>query len=324
MPSPSAPAPALRRAAPRRSGAALAALLLTFLACTPPGAAPAGDAEGAAGTEAAARLHVIATLSPLAWLVEGVGGDRVTVEVLIPTGATPHTFEPSPRRVAELARADLLVTVGHPHLVFEQRMVDRLAGEAPGAATVAILDDGAGGGSRGGLDPHVWLDPLTARAGAARIADTLASLDAANAASYGEGRAAVAAALTAVHREASILLEPHHDEPIFVDHPAWGHLLARYGLRQVALEEEGKEPTPRRLVEMAEAMRQSGARTLFVQRGVAHRAAHNLAQEVGAELVELDPLARDLPGTLHRAVRAMAAELEGRAQGDGGDGGGAS
>jgi len=285
-------------------------LALTAAAC----AAPARPAdEGAAGEQATAGdqpapvLHAVASLPPLAWLVEQVGGERVAVTVLLPPGSSPHTFEPSPRQLAAFDEADLFVAVGHPDLAFEHRQVERLLRQRPDLAVVRLAgeDDVDAPGS----DPHLWLDPRRMDEAAQRLAATLSRLDPRGAVLYRSRLAALRADLTALDRRLADRLGSAPRHRFFVQHPAWGPLAAAYGLDQVALEHEGKEPSPKLLVQRIEEGRAAGVTTIFVERGAAQRAARVFAAETGAEIVVLDPLAADWAAEMQRTADALARAL---------------
>lgn len=280
----------------------LSTLLLLAVACAAPreASAPAGDAV---------PVQAAASVPPLAWLVDRVGGERVKTAVLIPAGASPHAFEPSPRQVAAVVAADLFVAVGDPDFAFEARLVDRLLGERDDDAAepevVKLAAVAASAADDDALDPHLWLVPRHLESAASAIADALSDLDPEGEAFYRANFEALDAELDALDDELRQHLGGFAGGSFYVEHPAWGHLAAEYGLTQVALEEEGKEPRAGRLVEAIEAARRDGVRVVLVQRGVAERAGRTLADEIGAEVVEVDPLAYDVAANLRRVSEVL-------------------
>ena len=273
-------------------------------------------------------MRVAASLPPLAWLVDRVGGERVATTVLLPPGASPHAYEPSPRQVARLGSADLFVAVGDPHLAFEQRQVERLLRRRPDMPVVRLADavaaaaaegSAAEGSAAGGPkpaggpppdghpadDPHLWVAPRNLRIGARAVAAALERLDPAGTAVYRRNLAALEADLGALDAELARAFAGLDSPTFLVQHPAWGHLAAEYGLEQVAIEEEGKDPSPQRLMEVIDQARRDGLETVLVQTGVSDAAARAVAREIGARVVAVDPLAYDMPA----ALRAFAAAL---------------
>jgi zinc transport system substrate-binding protein len=301
----------LRR--PGRPGPWAAGLLLAIAAACAGGekAPPTGGEPGAAA------VRLIASLPPLAWLADRVGGERVATTVMLPPGASPHAWEPSPRQMGGLTAAGLVIAVGDPHLAFEQRQVERLLAERPEVPVVRLTE--ALAGKRSGEeephreDPHLWVAPDNLRAGARAVAAALERVDPAGAGIYRGNLAAVEAELDSLDADLRASFTALDRPAFLVQHPAWGHLAAQYGLEQVAIEEEGKEPSPQRLVAVIERARRDGLRVVLVQPGVSDAAARAVARELGAEVVTADPLAYDVPAALRGFAAAVAAGGEGAA-----------
>lgn len=314
------------------SGPWKAALLAVALA--------AGAAAGRA--VAAERLKVAVSILPQAYFVERVGGEHVEVLVLVGPGQSPHTYEPTARQMTDLADARVYFRTG---VGFERgllprlermfpdlRIVDLRAGVplrdmAPGAACEdGHVHDGhpgpgaghepaqsgtgpaaraAAGDDLAGRDPHIWLSPRLAKIQAGTICDTLAALDPERAAVYRQNLAALEAELERLREELAAVLAPLRGQDVFVFHPAFGYFLDEFGLRQVPVEIEGKEPTARQLVTLIEQARAAGVRVIFVQPQFARKSAAAVAEAIGGVVVPLDPLARDYVANL----RDMAAKV---------------
>lgn len=278
-----------------------AALGLLGTACAGPGGA----------TEAESALPVAVSLPPQAWLVDRLGGARVETAVLLPPGRSHHAFEPAPREIRALGSARLYLAVGHPDLPFESALLASLPAAARPeivSMTEIVSRTGAAGGPADlSGDPHLWLDPEVMRAAAVATAAALGRLDPVHAGDYEQGLHAVLGEIDAVQRDVERLLAPAHGKTVLVYHPAWGALLRPYGMREEAIEHDGKPPSPRRLAALIEGARRRGVETVFVQPGLPEHAARALAGEIGARQVEIDPLAYDWPGTLRGAAGAFAA-----------------
>ncbi|HEV8239512.1 MAG TPA: zinc ABC transporter substrate-binding protein [Thermoanaerobaculia bacterium] len=254
------------------------------------------------------RLRVVATVPPQAWLVKRLGGDRVDVDVLLPPGASEHTYEPTPQQVARLADARLVVEVGHPSLLFERRLLDAMLVREPQPLVVEMVPAGAASPAKPhdhGSDPHVWLSPRAMRAAAGDVEAALERLDPAGVPLYRANLRATVADVDRLDSDLRRELGRLRQRRFLVYHPAWGYFARDYGLQQVAIETDGKEPSPRRLVELVEEARRAGTRTVFVQRGEYARPAQAIAEELGAKVVALEPLAEDWPGTLRHTAAAL-------------------
>ncbi len=271
------PAPAARAAL----AAAWGALALLAAGC---GRSP--PAEGRS------PLIAFASIPPLQDFVRQVGGERVQAEVLVEPGQEPHTYEPTPRQVAALARARLFFLSGFP---FENALVPRLRSTMP---DLAIVDTREGIALRpfaeeGGLDPHVWMSPPLALRQTRTIRDALVRADPAGAEAYRANFERFASRLEEAHGELARALAPLAGRELLVYHPAFGYFAAEYGLKQVAVQMGGKEPTARQLAGLIRLARERGIRVVFVQPQFSPAGAQAVAEAIGGAVVPLDDLPHD-------------------------------
>lgn len=222
------------------------------------------------------RTSVVASFYPLAYAAEQVGGSTVDVRNLTPAGAEPHDLEATPGDVRALREADLVLLLGggfQPQLEDAAGDGDRVlhAIDTPG---LRLLESD---------DRHVWLDPLRYALVVERVGDTL-------------GRPApaeeLAIRLRALDREYRDELADCERREIITSHDAFAYLAVRYNLRQIPIagrSPEG-EPSPRDLERAADAVRETGATTVFVEPLVSPRVAETVARETGAATAELNPL----------------------------------
>ena len=282
------------RAGLLRAGLGGAALLS---AAAGPPATPAATAD--------ARLRVCVSILPQAYFVKRIGGEHVDVQVLVGPGQSPHTYEASPQQMTWLSKADLFVTLGMP---LEQRLLERLSGQrrelrvadATEGLTFLLAEcehdhDHADGHDHGAheRDPHVWLDPQRVKHMAANICRALSDLDPPRRAVYEANLALFRADLDDVDARLRQRLAPYRGRAFFVFHAAYGYFAERYGLKQLAVEVAGKEPTPRELVDLVERVRASGVKAILLEPQYPRTTAEALAREVGAEVLIVDDLARD-------------------------------
>lgn len=175
-------------------------------------------------------------------------------------------------------------------------------------------DAGAHEHAPGAPDPHVWLDPVRVKRIAANVADALIAADPPRAEAYGRNLAAYERALERVDQEVRARLGPHEGRTMLVYHPSYGYFAERYGLRQLAIEVNGKPPGGRSLAAVLAQAREAGVTAVFYGPQHNPQAARALASELGVEAVELDPLAPDLLANLRRMAERIAASFESDAE----------
>lgn len=255
---------------------------------------------------AAAAVRVVATIFPLTDMVRQVGRDVVEVVTLLPPGASPHTFEPTPAQMRDVAHAQMFVQVG----AGLDNWANKLLSAGQSGLTVLTLTDGIpllgavehGGESAHG-DPHVWLDPVLVRdhlvpaivAGLSRVMP--------------EQRAAFAAAadefcalLTRFDVEARAALATAPQRNYIAFHSAWRYFGARYDVRELATVESfpGKEPSAREIASVVDKARAAGVHAVLIEPQFSPRVAEQIAREFGGTVYTVDPTGGpEVPGRAH-------------------------
>ena len=266
-----------------------------------------------APTPGRAAMGVFVTIAPQKWLAEQVGGNLVTVRVLVPAGQDPHTFEPTPRQVMALAAARLWFTMDMP---FENQLVQRVRGASVPLRVVDVTrtihrlplaQDEEHEHGEEGLDPHVWLSCANLEKMASAMSTALIAADPGHRAAYERNLAAVTSELRNLDQRIAARLAPYAGATVLVYHPAFGYFTHAYHLRQQPVEIEGKSPSPRQLSRVISQARAAGIRVVFVQPGFDPRSAQVVAKAIGGQVVELDPLAENVPA----ALQQMAARIAG-------------
>jgi zinc transport system substrate-binding protein len=254
-----------------------------------------GTVAGLAGCDVATgqgaadgRPSVVTGLYPYQFLAQRIGAPRVTVTNLTPPGGEPHDLELTPRQVGVLAAADLVI-----YQKGFQPAVDRaVAQNHPGR----VLEVGAHLASPSAAvtaaDPHGWLDPDRFARVAGAVAAALATMDPPHAADYRSRAASLQEQLRDLDRQFRAGLAACRSRVIVTNHEAFGHLAARYGLRQIPISglAPDSEPSPERLRAVAEAVRDHHVTTIFFETLASPKAAQTLADDVGVATAVLDPL----------------------------------
>lgn len=246
---------------------------------------------------------VIAVSTPaLGRLVEEIGGDNFRVVVLIPSGADPENYEPEMSAMKQLGNADALFsfnTVG-----FEQSLTGKMASAFPDLQIVNVADGieeirhthGDGEHDDAGHavgDPHLLSSPRNARIAAANIAAALRSLNPSASAEIDRRSALTDSLLTAIDSELTAAMAPAHGKAFLVMHPSMSYFARDYGLRQIALEVGGKQPSPRQLAERMQDARDAGVEVMIVDRSKVAASSADIARRLQIRQLPLDFNAAD-------------------------------
>ncbi len=260
----------------------------------------AGCGTGDSESSGSGTLQVAASFYPLEWATEQVGGEHVDVTSLTPPGAEPHDLELTPKQVAGLGEASLVVYASG----FQPAVDDAVASVAADAgfdvASSAELTIAATGEEEHGdehdtaaMDPHFWLDPVRFEKVVTAIGDRLAAVDPANAADYAAGAERLVGELETLDEEFAAGLADCEQTTLVTSHTAFAYLAQRYGLDQVGIsgvnpDVEPDAATLRRISELVEA---EGVTTIYTETLASPALAETVARETGATTAVLDPVA---------------------------------
>jgi len=316
-------------------------LLIVGLSIFVSGCTDSGNSDNeTAGQEAEVSetdepIIVAVSIVPQAEFVEKVGGDKVETVVIVPSGADPHTYEPSPKEVQEISKARMLVTVG-VGMPFEDSWIDYFESMDSGTLIVNSsqgielrkleehnhegeegehdeeLEEGHENESEedhGELDPHIWTSPANAKIMVEEIYEGLVEIDPENEAYYAQNRDAYLEELDALETRIREKLEGKEEKSFMVYHPSWGYFAADYGLTMIPVEIEGKEPSAQDLAKLVDLAKEKNVTVVFVQAQFSTRSAEVLAQEIGGEVVAVDPLAKDYIANMDNVSDVFARNL---------------
>jgi zinc transport system substrate-binding protein len=281
-------------------------------------------------------IPVFVSIPPQKYFVEKVGGTLVNVSVMVPPGANPHIYEPRPNQMTALSKTRIYFAIGvtfedvwlpkfaklNPQMsiVHTDRGINKMAMVAHGheeekpdkhgrRSKHAHHEDG-----RGALDPHVWVSPPEVKIIARNILEALVELDPSSSGRY-QSRYDVF--LTEIDKLDQNLREVFKDKKglkFMVYHPGWGYFARAYGLEQVPVEMEGKEPKPEQLKKLIEESRKQGIKVIFVQPQFSTKSAQTLAKAIGGEVVFADNLREDWERNLRVQAEKFKQALAGQNQ----------
>jgi zinc transport system substrate-binding protein len=252
------------------------------------------------------RINVAVTIAPLGDLVQAVGGDRVDVTVVVPPGAEPHTFEPTPSLMVKLSQADLYVMNGAGLEFWMEKLM-------AANRDLKIIDSSQGiellkeNGEE--TDPHVWISLRNAARQVDNIYTGLSDFDPENSDYYAQNRDDYLRQFHELDGEFNSSFASSRIRIFVVHHPAWSYFARDYGLEQVPLMENEKEPGPKYLSQVIDQARKNNITTIFVEPEFNPKAAEVIAREMSAKVVSLDPLAPEYLENMRYAGRQIAQSM---------------
>jgi zinc transport system substrate-binding protein len=266
------------------------------------------------------RLPVFVGIPPMAYLVEQIGREHVVAEVLVQPGEDPHTFEPTPRQVLGLSKAAVFFKIGMP---FENMLVEKAKEGNPRMTVVDVaqgvpkrsLDDSVAEratdheheGQHDELcrDPHTWLSPKLLKIEAKNVAEAFCRSDAVHEKDYRRNLAKLLDRIDAADRRIERMLTPYRGRSFYIFHPSFGYFADAYGLKEEAIQVGGQNPSIKQHRTLVEQARSEGVKTIFVQPQFSPQSAEVVAKEIGAKVVPINDLAKDVLGNLEETAGKM-------------------
>jgi zinc transport system substrate-binding protein len=259
------------------------------------------------------KLGVAVTLVPYADFVRQVGSDKVNVTIMVPVGASPHTYEPTPGQMAALSEAEVYVQVGSG-VEFEVTWMDNLIDQNN---DMLVVDSSAGielisGVDSGdmGTDPHVWTSPANVKIIVENVCDGLISVDPDNTSYYESNRDSYLSELDDLDEYIDGKLDGYTVRYFLIYHPAFAYFAEEYNLEQLAIEHEGKEPTIQVIQQCIDLAQQHNLDYIYIDPASAPQYAETIAESIGGETAQLNPLPENYIESLRDIADAIALELE--------------
>jgi len=258
---------------------------------------------------------ITVSIAPFKYFVEAIAGDDFKVNIMVPPGSNPHIYEPIPDQINKLRKSEAFISNGF--LGFEMAWLDRfyeinktMVKLSIGDKIVPIASDHEGGGEHAeGADPHYWISPKSSAIIASSVNDLLCKLNPTAKEKYQVSYSKLLAEINAIDLKAESLLSEAPGRVFMIYHPNLAYLARDYGLTEIPVEFEGKEPTLSRMKELIDLARRNNIKTIFVQKEYDDKNAKAIAHEIGADVEVIDPLSEKWPEStmliinlLHRSL----------------------
>ena len=255
--------------------------------------------------EETGKIGVVVSILPLAEFVEHVGGEKVDVSTMVPPGASPHTHEPTPSQLVAVSKAEVFVKVGSG-VQFELAWMDKLIDTNSNMPIV----DSSNGVILMGNDPHIWLSPLNAKIMVENICSGLIEVDPENESYYIQNRDEYLRQLAELDEEIRESLDGVESRAFMVFHPAWGYFARAYGLEQIAIEIEGKDPSVKDIANVIDEALEYDIKVVFASPQFNQQSARTIADEIGGKVESIDPLAKDYVTNMRTVLGYLVQELK--------------
>ena len=263
-------------------------------------------------TQKSEKSILTVTLEPLRYFTEAIAGNNYEVVSMVPKGSSPESYDPTPQQLVNLSKSQAYFRIGY--IGFEQAWMKKLEANCPNMKVYdtskgidLIRDKGHWHGDHfheGGVEPHVWNSTQNALIIADNIYQALCELDSTHQEDYQKRLDVLKQTIRQTDANVRTLVE-NADSTFLIYHPALSYFARDYGLKQVSIEEGGKEPSPAQLKALIETCRNENVHTIFVQQEFDQRNAQLIANELGVNIVSINPLSYDWVKEMIRIAEAL-------------------
>ncbi len=256
---------------------------------------------------------ITVSIEPLRYFTENIAGNNFKVVSLVPEGTSPETYDPTPQQMVELAESDAFFRIGY--IGFEQAWMDRISNNAPKLPTFDMSNkielihghqhhhvEEAHKGTD--VEPHIWNSTINGIIIADNVCDALCKLDSVHKTEYMARHDSLTHIIQQVDQQIRTVLN-NKSKAFLIYHPALSYFARDYGLQQISIENEGKEPSPAYLQELITLCKQKSVKVIFVQKEFDTRHAQVIANELQLQIVTINPLDYSWSDELLKTAKAL-------------------
>ena len=251
------------------------------------------------------------SIEPLRNIVEHLAGDYYKVVTLTPVGASPETYEPTPKQLMDVSNSKLYFAIGT--LGFEKQQLERMKETAPtlkiytvsdGISLLSVQHEGHGDST----DPHIWMSPKNVVQMARNVCNALCQNDPEHTAVYKKKMADLERHADEVDRRIRLMVSKVRYRNFLIYHPALAYFANEYGFRQLTIEQDGKEPSSEHLATIISEAKAAEVHIIFLQREFKGRSVKSFSEATGARVVIINPLAYRWDNQAIAIAKALAAQ----------------
>ncbi len=252
-------------------------------------------------------IKISVAIAPQKTFVKAVGGDFVDVEVIIPPGYSPANYQPTPKQMSKLSESQLYFSIGVPTeksnilpmvegLDEDIKIVhldDKVRKVYPDRMFEEERENDSDEHDHEGRDPHIWLSPKRVKVMIYEIKNELVELDSDNKKIYEKNAMDYISKLDEVDKEIKGILNDVSKQSFIIYHPSFGYFADDYNLNMLAIEEDGKETTAKRLQKIIDFAKENNIKFVFYQEEFDSKQAETIANEIGGQSIQVSPLSTD-------------------------------
>ena len=264
------------------------------------------------------RLNIFVSILPQKYFVEKITKDKANISVMVLPGASPATYEPKPNQMKSLSNADLYVRIGVP---FENVWMGKISNAnekmkiiksyesikriTRNKQSFTQLKD-----NEKYVDPHIWLSPKLVKIQVENIYNAIVEIDSKNKKFYTKNNEQFLTEINALDKNIRDVLKNVKKRKFIVFHPSWSYFADDYGLEQIPIEIEGKEPSAIEMKKLIELAKKENIKVIFVQPQFNKKSAETIAKQIDGKVVEIDPLAENWIENLLKVANTFSKELK--------------
>lgn len=251
---------------------------------------------GCSPTTKGADTQIIVSIEPLQYIVENIVGSDFTIETLVPANSSPETYEPTPRQRIAIDKAEIVFTTGL--IPFEQKIVEKVARPEQLITLsngIRLIEGDCGHCKHNhnhGIDPHIWTSPEELRI-IARNAHNAIMRNYPDSTKYNEAYQKLDMELSQLSDWCRDKIESSTTQAFVIYHPALTYFARNYNIEQIAIENQGKEPSAKHMAEIIELSRKKDIKYLLYQVEFPRSMVEVIAQDMNIEPIEINPLDRN-------------------------------
>lgn len=261
------------------------------------------------------KKQLTVSIEPLRYITEQIAGKHFQVHTLVPKGSSPETYEPTPQQMMDLSKSEAYLSIGG--LGFEQTWLKKLQQTAPevlfaetsqGIKRIGNHAHASDVGTHYGTDPHVWTSPRNMKVIARNICAIMCDLDPQNQNTYQENLQKSLTHLQAVDDSISHLLKSVPQRDFLIYHPTLTYFAQDYQLNQIAIESDGKEPSPIQLIQLIQTCKQKKIGIIFIQQEFDRKNAQLIAKETQTRIIDINPLSYNWDEEMLKIAQTLQAQ----------------